>query len=93
MNLSKSNFSSYVFDVFKPKKAVNWARLLSESMPLPDQIKDISYRCHGLVYFKWRRNEYKIETKTVSVWLVNGGMLSGDDCSILIEHILKSKMK
>jgi hypothetical protein len=81
------------FRVSERNESVNWAELLTESMPLPDQIKDFTHVCHGAVYFTWRQNRYKIETKTVSVWLVDGPMLTGEDSSILIEHILKSKLK
>jgi len=76
----------------KCKEKTNWTRLLNESMPLPDQIKNFEVMGNS-IYFEWRRNEYKIETKTCSVWLVKGGMLNGDDCSTLIEHILREKLK
>lgn len=74
------------------KNKTDWLRLLLDSMPLPDQIKNFDTKGTD-VYFEWRKNTYKIETKTCCVWLAKGGMLNGDDCSTLIEHILKSKLK
>ena len=86
-------FIPNAFRAHLPHNDIDWAGLLRDSMPLPDQIKDFSHVCHGAVYFTWRQNRYKIETKMVSVWLVDGPMLRGEDSSILIEHILKSKLK
>mgnify|MGYP003656598419 CR=1 FL=1 len=74
------------------KRQPNPIELLRSAIPYPKQIKKISNDAKGNIYFTWRDGNYKLEVATYSVWLVDGCCMSGDNTSILIEHLLKTKL-
>lgn len=65
---------------------------LIQAIPLPEQIKNIDLSYAPAIYFTWRSYRYKVELQTGSVDMVDGSMLVGNDCSILIRKLLNQEL-
>lgn len=59
------------------------------AIPYSNQIKEIDLSNPDAVYFTWRSGRYKIELQTGSVDMVEGGMLIGNDTSILLRRLIE----
>lgn len=66
--------------------------LLNNSIPYPQQMKEIDFSVPNSIYFTWRSQRYKLDFHYCRVDKVNGSMLEGDDCSILMTQLLKSRL-
>jgi len=66
--------------------------LLNVSIPYPDQMKNFDFDKDGVIYFEWRRNRYRLELQFCRIEKSEGCILIGDDCSMLMTHLLKSKL-
>jgi hypothetical protein len=66
---------------------------LYRALPCSHLIKDIDLSHEPAIYFTWRSGRYKLEISTGSVDKVDGSMLIGDDCSMLIRELVLHQMK
>jgi len=67
--------------------------ILNNSIPYSFQIKNIDLEHDSCIYFTWRSYRYKLELDPCNVMMVNGGLLEGNDSSILMEHLIKNGLK
>lgn len=68
-------------------------KMLMDTLPYPDQIDDIDLSKENSIYFKWRSARYKFGLLHCSVEKVDGIFLHGDDCSTLMEAMLRKRLK
>lgn len=68
-------------------------QLLYNALPYSNQIKDLDVDPPRAIYFTWRSARYKYEYDWLRVNKVEGCILSGDDCSILLSELLAREYK
>ena len=64
--------------------------LLQKAIPYPNQILNLEvYK--DKIYFDWRSNRYRLELYGLSIMMVKGIALEGNDCSILLSKLIENE--
>jgi hypothetical protein len=66
--------------------------LLNNSLPYPEQIKNIDLDIQDAIYFDWRSARYKLCLQFCCIDMSEGCFLNGNDASILMTQLLKSNI-
>lgn len=63
--------------------------LILNCVPYNHQLSEINLEHEGCIYFKWRSSGYKLELRSGSVYMTDGGCLIGNDTSILMTELIR----
>lgn len=63
--------------------------LLNNSLPYPEQMKNIDLDKEDSVYFDWRSSRYKLELQFAVIYMVDGMCLEGNDASLLMSRLIQ----
>lgn len=73
------------------KSQAKGMELIYASLPYPKQINNIDLSKKDRVYFYWRKVKYRLQLNGGRVDKIDGELEIGDDCSILITELIRSK--
>ena len=66
--------------------------LLNRALPYPEQMKNIDLDKENAIYFDWRSDRYKLDLQFCRIDRSNGGILEGNDSTILMTQLLKAQL-